>query len=334
MMTDVMDLAAGHAVLATHPTKTECSSWCWSLMTDTSSMPSRCIERITSASWLRTEAPIVSVCVPELVTQLEELREHDRVFGTMLSALKAAFAGPLAGPVREQHAQLLRGRARTRSAIKRTMAELSAQRVRRLLATCAARGTALPRQRRAAVRSACNARSLSRARRAVHVARAATKATGDPDPDPEPPGRAPHPVHRTGCAVSGDNTKNTSTPSARFALEHARHVIELRPDRGGRKRSAQSDGGTSQELLEDGTFAYYISVSDGRLSQGHDVYHAVDACRSTGSGASSSTGPATGVPARAQDPRRETRAGWADRRVRRRGRGTPRATVGSWPESS
>ena len=101
---------------------------------------------------------------------------------------------------------------------------------------------------------------------------------------------------------------------------------------GGARDLPVFDEETSEEVLEAGTVACYISVSDGHLSQGHDVHDAVDARRSRGSGASSSTGPSTGVAARAQGPCRETREGRADSRVRRQRRRAPRATVGSWRE--
>lgn len=333
MISDVTNPVVERAVFARHSAMAA-SSWCWSFITDDPKpMPGRCIERIASANWLRTGTPIISICVLELMTRLEGLREHDRIFGTLLSALDAASAGPHARAVRDQHAQLVRGRARTRSAINQISAELRAQRVRRLLAACAPRG-AVPRRRRlVATRSVRNTRSSCKARRAARVGRAVAKATGDPDPDPESPGADGVPVHRTRCAVGGDNTKNPSEPSVGLALEHARPPLEPPRDRDG-KGSLQPDEEASEELLERGTVAYYIIVSRERLSQGHDVHDAVDASHSRGVGASSSTGPSTGVSARAEDPCRETHEGRADRRIRRWRRGTPRATVRSWPEPS
>lgn len=190
MNSNVADNAAEHATFARHTATAVWPPLCWTLLIERDTRPasSQCIEGIGGDHWPWTEVPVISIRLPDLMGQLEELRVHERVFGTMINALEAASIGPHAEAVRAQHAEVLRGRARTRSAIGQLVADVRAACARRLLAACARRDTARPRRHLVATRSSRHSR---RARRAAHVGRATAKATGDP-PDPEPPGRAAH----------------------------------------------------------------------------------------------------------------------------------------------
>lgn len=166
---------------------------------------SKRVERTTDEVSLRTWMPIPSItCEP--MAQFVELSAHERLFDTMLDATGAASMAPHSSAVREQHAQLLRGRDETRSAIRRLQAALNSERTRRLRSLCAQRDTDRP-NRRLVVRSVRNSRASCRARRVARVARtAAKKATGDPDPDSEPPRPPTHPLIQRGASGGQCNT--------------------------------------------------------------------------------------------------------------------------------
>lgn len=120
---------------------------------------------------------------------LAELREHLGIHDTAITTLSSALSnGPEVAGMRDHYKQLLRARARTRSAILQLADALAAERARRLRQACALPEPMRVRCRLVATRSSSNKRSSCRARHIARVARAAVKATGDPEADAEPPG--------------------------------------------------------------------------------------------------------------------------------------------------
>lgn len=115
---------------------------------------------------------------------LAELRQHMIIHDNLIAVLSTSLSrGPEVSGMREQYEQLLRARARTRSAIVRLNDALNAERVFRLRAACTPPESARLRCRLVATRSNSNARTSGRARRVARVVRAAL-ATGDPDAEP------------------------------------------------------------------------------------------------------------------------------------------------------
>ena len=131
----------------------------------------------------------------------------------MLSALEAASDGPHARVMRDQHAYLVGGRARTRSTISQLGAELDAQRTLRLHATCEPRRATPARDRLVDAQSTRNARSSCRARPATYVARAIEDNRSD-GPGPRATWAHGTPVDRTKCPVSGNKRQDRSDTSA------------------------------------------------------------------------------------------------------------------------